>query len=353
MKPSSLLLAVILFAHPSFAQTLEQQWEGVKNAGLTKVEAGFYSRGSLAVELHKNGSYTLLVPYSSRFDLTKIKAIRVSKDAIMKAMSLSVLTTNEKGEFGVLSFTANGSGGDIDDSEIPALKELSLKPFEEQLADSGFESSSERSSIWTTAIDNTVVTVFIVNGSLKAILKGVDARVEKKLNGTWITGYSEKQNRYENGVTSSLQVQNSFAQFSITGGPFPQIESPQLIKDLKDVDLKDLGMNLPEPSKDSSGFIIGGTNSTDLISSLFSINGASMDSISASASLVPGCSDGDPLLVTGEDIKEVMAADNHKVIQLGLTHQALAQPLLYAEAVVEARYGNKFSLHGTIIKFQT
>ena len=323
---------------------MEQQVAGALKAGLTFADENFYTRGNFAVHINSDGSYNLYLPFDHYIKYSEVKAVQVGK--LYGSPSLKILSL-KSGKYTGNESTSNGSGGSMNDEQVPAMKILMEKPIVQQLTDSGFKPRGTKHTVWETQFENTSIIVIIQGQSITGIYKAPDARDSKKLKGTWIAGYSEKSSTFGNRTESGLQVQNSLVRFNVTAGSYIAISDSEFLKDLKDVTPADLGFPMPSTKSDSSGFVISGMNATNLLNSLVTLNGLSMADISTRAAKVPACSNGDAFLMTGEDIRTPMSQDNEKVTQLGLTHQALALPLALVEAVAEGQFGDHFTLHGT------
>lgn len=113
------------------------------------------------------------------------------------------------------------------------------------------------------------------------------------------------------------------------------VTSIQELKHLRSVGgvpMAKLGLNFAEPHRDrKTGFVIGGSNSTETILSLKSLNGIGIDALERQMRPgAPGMAGSDAgFLGNSERLLEVMAEDNRFVVeQQGLTHQDLARPLL-------------------------
>ncbi len=96
--------------------------------------------------------------------------------------------------------------------------------------------------------------------------------------------------------------------------------------------LADLHLEFVEPHRDrETGFVVGGTNSTETILSLKLINGIDIGALERQMRPgAPGHTGSDAgFLGHDESLLEVMAEDNRFVVErLGLAHQDLARPLL-------------------------
>jgi hypothetical protein len=106
-------------------------------------------------------------------------------------------------------------------------------------------------------------------------------------------------------------------------------------KDYKNVDLTKHHIPAVEAKKDAkTGFVIGGTNATELIRKLTEINGLTIATLEKT--MRPGKSSSAGFLGKEEKLLDVMAADNKTVVdELGLTHQDLARPMHAMGAVAQ------------------
>jgi hypothetical protein len=349
MKFSGILFSLLLFSQVSFAVTAAEQAAGLKAAGVSPVGGGFFARGTLAVQVLNDGSFNFLVPFDNYVKSSQIKAISVGKLFGGSSDAIFTYSVDETGRVSAIGRAPGGSGGGLDKEVIPPLEALTGTPFSQQLSSSGFQPVGSTKNIWGRSIDGSAVVVVLGDNSIVGIYKDSKKELKGKTKGTLIVGYTELKREFGNDMDSALIVQNDMFKFTIVsdiyGGTARNFE---FLKDLKDIDLKDLGLLLPPVKKDTTGFQIGGVNPTSMVIGLASINGESMDEIANKAREVPGCSHGDPLLASGENLAKIMAEDNDKVKKLGLTHQDLAKPLLYAQALVDGGYTyDKFTLHGT------
>jgi hypothetical protein len=123
-------------------------------------------------------------------------------------------------------------------------------------------------------------------------------------------------------------------------------------KDYKDISLKELGVSLIEPKKDSkTGFIVGGNNATSLIKKLTEINGISI--LDLEKSMRPEESSVAGFLGKDESLLEVLTTDNQYVVdELGLTHQELAKHLHVLAAIGMRQEGKQIIYHGRKFKIR-
>jgi hypothetical protein len=131
-------------------------------------------------------------------------------------------------------------------------------------------------------------------------------------------------------------------------------------KDWKDVPLTTLGVRPVAPTKEASGFIVGGKNATALIRKLTEINGRAIADLERD--MRPGAIwnvKGKPFyegssrgfLGKEEKLLEVLAADNAYVVdEQGLTHQDLARALHAVAAVANEKDVTDFVYNGRRFK---
>jgi hypothetical protein len=102
-----------------------------------------------------------------------------------------------------------------------------------------------------------------------------------------------------------------------------------------------LGVKPWEQKKESTGFIIGGVNKTELIKRLPSLTGIPIEQLGQD--LRPGkySSKGSVAGFLGpeDDLLSTMAADNDTVLGAGLTHQEVAEPLRLINAMLAKQIG--------------
>ncbi|HEV3003509.1 MAG TPA: hypothetical protein VGX78_03570 [Pirellulales bacterium] len=115
--------------------------------------------------------------------------------------------------------------------------------------------------------------------------------------------------------------------------------------------MRPFGMKPFTPTVDSTtGFNVGGKNSTSLIETLTEINGKSIRDLEQD--MRPGAASNAGFLGSDESLLGVLAADNRYVVaELGLTHQELAKHLLVM-AMIGAEHLPKgeFLYHGRRFK---
>ena len=123
-------------------------------------------------------------------------------------------------------------------------------------------------------------------------------------------------------------------------------------KDYKDVSLKELGVSLVEPKKDSkTGFMVGGMNATSLIKKLTEINGILIADLEKSMRPEELSTAG--FLGKDESLLEVLTADNLYVVdEQGLTHQELAKHLHVLAAIGVRQEGKEFRFYGKKLKIR-
>lgn len=123
-------------------------------------------------------------------------------------------------------------------------------------------------------------------------------------------------------------------------------------KDYKDVSLKELGVSLVEPKKDSkTGFVMGGKNATSLVKKLKEINGITIPELEKS--MRPGDLSKAGFLGKDESLLEVLTADNQYVVdELGLTHQELAKHLHVLAAIGPLQGEKEFRYYGKKLKIR-
>jgi hypothetical protein len=112
----------------------------------------------------------------------------------------------------------------------------------------------------------------------------------------------------------------------------PQPPRPTFVDRIAGCSAEDLGVKFIEETRDEeTGFLVGGTNPTDTIRLLRSVNGLSIADLEKQ--MRPGApgEEGSKagFLGPAESLLAVLAADNELVVdKLKLTHQDLARPLL-------------------------
>ena len=90
----------------------------------------------------------------------------------------------------------------------------------------------------------------------------------------------------------------------------------------KELTLEQLRVPVPATRTEESGFVVGGINSSEKILELSTINGIPIEEIEKWSK-----STFNKFLNEKQKLTEVMAADNNWVLEHGLTHQKLAEPL--------------------------
>jgi hypothetical protein len=111
------------------------------------------------------------------------------------------------------------------------------------------------------------------------------------------------------------------------------LAADEMPKDFTKATLKSLGIETVKPAKDKkTGFVVGGTNATELIVGLKEINKLSIEALEKS--MRPGELSVAGFLGKDERLLDIMAEDNRYVVEKrGLTHQELARHLHLIGAV--------------------
>jgi hypothetical protein len=139
-------------------------------------------------------------------------------------------------------------------------------------------------------------------------------------------------------ITHLLQLPSTYGYgygLSVTL-PDTLIETEVLTRELTQQEIREILINnsqapMLHPIVEPSGFQIGGTNSTETIRNLTSINGISIQELEDR--MRPGNHSEIGFLGRKERLLKVMAQDNEVVLAHGLTHQDIAQVLEYIMAV--------------------
>jgi hypothetical protein len=118
---------------------------------------------------------------------------------------------------------------------------------------------------------------------------------------------------------------------------------------------KDLGIKAVKPTKDpSTGFVVGGKNSTELIRKLTEIAGRSIADLEKD--MRPGALSGKGFLGKDERLLDVLAEDNDYVVgKLGMSHQELARHLHLLGAVAVKHASGKpleIAYHGRKLRIR-
>ena len=344
----ALLVAGIAMSLPSaktFASVASES-AALTKAGMSVIDGTFFHRGTIAALVGGDGSLTLLFPFKrmSPSELTSITVIQIGD--FYGSESLQILHTSQ-GRESAEGYSSNGSGGGVSKQIAESLHAALGQPLSQQLTNIGFKPYGTSKKLWSRVVDKVATIIVLENEKIQAIYKPAPAKVAEKINGASVVGYTEVKEPYGSESMSGLVFRTNIAEMTVLAADNSQIQSVKLIKDLKDVQLSDLGFSLPAPAQDSQGFKVGGLNTTRAILMLTSILGLPVSQIESNANKVAGCSSGDPLLANGEDLLQTLAADNEHVEIMGLTHQTLARPLLLAQAVVDGDFGTKFILNGT------
>jgi len=331
----------------SFAQTADEQVEALTKANIPQIDEGYFLKDKLFVHVLRDGSYELFASFSYS-PVNDIVAVTTKKSEYSSSLNLVLLHNNPKWgkRFDAENEEGSGLSGGSKPEIIAELSKLESIPLSKQLLDIGFKPVSASEKVWVGELNASPIIFIIENNSVVAIFKAMNKRYAPRLKGTTILGYFEKKNIVGN-IDSYLHVRNAYMEFDVSLDYGGRASSAHFLKDVSEVDLKDLGSPVPEPKADTTGFVIGGLNPTSLVLGLTAINGSSIGDIIFRGQKVSGCSHGDPLISSADDLVQEMAQDNDKVQKLGLTHQALAKPLLYAQALVDAGLAYKFTFHGT------
>lgn len=126
--------------------------------------------------------------------------------------------------------------------------------------------------------------------------------------------------------------------------------SPAGEKDLKDVPLKEMGIEPVKAVKDmKTGFIVGGKNETALIRKLTEINGRPIADLEKD--MRPGAGSREGFLGAKESLLDILVEDNDLVLgELGLTHQDVARHLFVLGRTAAKTKGGEVLYHGRRFK---
>jgi len=260
----------------------------------------------------------------------------------------SLVITNRDGV--VLEKTVNGSGGSYR-GEKPRVDDLLNVKISDQLLSQGFEKDSNDPNIFKINFEeygkNYEVVILLEGGKVKKVLKPIDKRALKAVGEEYeVLGYKESVDSFDR-KESIVTVASKFIQVDISSGYGGRaLDETQRL--LRNVDSSQLGIKPFAEVAEASGFKIGGKNSTELILSLQSINGISIPKLEDR--LRPHSYSMSGFIGNGESFLKVLADDNDFVLSKGLTHQKLAEPLIYAREFYIKGMGSSFEYNG--IKYE-
>jgi len=304
-------------------------------------KSNLYKNGPAVVDTHKDGSFDILVDYDDHIHWQDIIGIKVGHG--YNSFGLVILSND-----GVaIERTRNGSGGGMHRG-APTLAEFQGRAMVEQLRDAGFIRDELDEHIYRQHVkedkENFEIIAMVQGGRIEKILKPLRDSVRARLTPqTQILGCSSTKAEYGSYMVSTYTLQDDTMQYQLSDQYDGWlVEGSQRI--LRNVTLEALGINRIEVAIEPSGFKIGGVNETKLILGLPRLAGQSIEKLEAR--MRPDHDSGVGFLGPNESLLRVMAKDNDFVTGKGLTHQELAQPLLYAREHHRKGYGSDFTLKG-------
>jgi hypothetical protein len=225
---------------------------------------------------------------------------------------------------------------------------------EDQLARAGFSGDSTCPNVYRLSVEAwgrgecSELIALVQDGRIASIVKSASPCVQEKIDeNTRVAGDGEvpHDSEYGDETAPTLILTNTRIEFKVDvhGGI---VEGSQYL--FKELSPDELGIQACPVVKETSGFAIGGQNSTETIKGLQTINGLSISDLEGS--MRPSQVSSGGFLDRSQSLVDVLAADNEYVLAQGLSHQELAKHLKYAMAIRNRGFGHEFEYNGSTFK---
>lgn len=375
----------------------------LQGIGFNKLgESPLFRRNNFLVSVDSNGNYQFFTDYFNHLGLNMVKGIKITngESTVFKGSSnLFVVYQYPNGAVGVHEAVLGGSGrfGPADNPNV--LDEFN-RPLNLQLVETGFTPVDEEAGVYHAVFDDehygkTDIYVVLEDGSIKRIVTPVlksypereRGRKFVKDLGVTLTGFEtrrETSSQYDSDarefkeqeiVHDVLTARNSAMELAFfADGGF------MITKLLRDIEPEELGVIPLEAKVESTGFVVGGVNPTELIRTLLSLNGIPIEQLEGgmrgrdisdidfSKDPFGGIFNDLPepdetvkkqiedfrkksetsgsFLGRNESLRDVLAEDNDYILGLGLTHQELGRMIRYTTALSQVLGLGRFTYKG-------
>jgi len=374
----------------------------LQNVGFDKLGTSpLFKKNNFVVAVDGDKNYQFFVDYYSDLDLSTVRSIRITdgeKTVLKDKPHLFIVHRYPNGSLGMRETVLGGSrmSGPAENSNL--IDEFD-KPLNQQLVETGFTAVDEEAGVYKTVFDDvdygkTDVYVLLENGRVTRIVHPIlklypeKERGKKFVRGFGITltGFQRRTDKVphydfdtrkmveKERVYDVLTAKNSTMELEfLADGEF------RITKLLRDIEPEELGVSEVTPRAESTGFTIGGVNSTAMIRSLPSLNGTAIEqlerqmrrgdsnpdhiaSLEESLALEEMPQDSEmakevrgfmertrtsgSFLGRDESLRDVLAEDNEYVLSLGLTHQDLGTMIRYTTALSNVLGMGQFTYKG-------
>lgn len=307
-------------------------------------KTSLFINGDAIVDTDRNGLLSIMVDYDNLMrDWNSVKGFQVGGGEFD---GVSIVTVNM--ENSVMERTINGSGGGYwGKNKEQIIARVGGRSIEQQLIDSGFKRGDLSGEVFRMEIPEEDgggdLIAVVENGRIKRVVKPTNADLRELMGENFrIKGIATKPSEFR-GEETVLTIENDTMVFDVStkyGGNL--VRGSQRL--LRSLDSQELGI-VPFPeTREGSGFVVGGVNDSKLILSLESMVGQSIYELETR--MRPNRDSMAGFLGENESLLKVLAEDNDFVRGLGLTHQKIAAPLMYAREHVYKGFGNEFTYHG-------
>lgn len=325
---------------------LPDQSKVLADAGFEKLGDGWYYPGRLYVILKQGKAPEFFVPFVDSHRRGHIAGIK--RGTHHNSPSLTFMLDQVIGGSWFTERTIVGGGETHFNfpNEIPPHANEFQGSIEQQLIEAGFtEDKSHESGISSSSTKvfrmeipgkpSESIRALVSNGKLTDIFEPIDEHTRKHLTAdTKIIGSSVGKDFFKK-KKPLVKVSNTTMEFLVDPErPMGMLEGSQKL--LREIRVDELGIVSFAPRMESSGFTIGGANSTDTIWRLESIGKLSIEQLEHR--MRPDQDSDAGFLGSNEKLLEVMANDNDYVLAQNLTHQDLAEPLFYIEQLFRQGY---------------
>ena len=318
----------------------------LENIGFKRVgKSDLLTQGEFVVRV-EGGGQELMVDYDEGMDWRLVVGIKQGRSY----GGFSLITLSNQGS--AIERTVNGSGGGVRDGVISASDFRNIS-IEDQLIKSGFQRDGNEPSVFSITLpDEGNIKIYAIaeSGVLQKVIKPIRKRTLELAGEKFeITDYKRSRGFLDKQI-SVVTLKSNRVQYDVSseyGGSVIE----ESVKTLRTINADDLGLSRIPEKIDSSGFVIGGKNSTRLIRNIGSLNDQSIADLEKR--LKPGRDSMAGFMGASESFLDVLSNDNDFVLGENFTHQDLAEPLLFAREFSLKGLGRDFEYKGKKYKVET
>lgn len=311
---------------------------------------GLYAEAGFMVE-HAATGLRLYAPNSRIETPAAIQALAITRtNRYTGAPYLDMLFRRPGGEPYAMEYSIDGGvGGGVFDAAVEyELQALSPAPIAEQLTTAGFQqaASQDPTKMIFRYIDRSdpagkeaeILIVVSADDAGGDVVEGVFHPVndpDDVIRPSRIAGLATAKD-WKGEEIPSLLLSTDFLEYEIV---FDSKVFPKNARQIRELTNDEAGIQRIPERTESTGFVIGGVNETALIRRLPTITDIPIADLTEK--MRPGRFSDEGFLGEDEDLRKIMARDNDVVLPSGLTHQALAEPLKMAWALIKRGLVNR------------